>query len=84
MTEVTAAPTHFLVTTIEVKDARCIGITPPERHRTPIVAVLSRVDDRSLVTVTRSRKEDAVAVRASNLIPLLATLGGPAPGAVFF
>ena len=77
------ATTHVLNTTIEAKAARAIGITSV-RRRTPIVAALSSEAERRPATKTRSRKEDAVAVRASNLIPLLAALGGPAPGAVFF
>ena len=77
-TEDAIAPIHELTAATEVKAARAIAIDLVGR-RTPIVAIVTIIEERSPVTAARSREKDTVAVGSSNLIALNAVLGSPLP-----
>ena len=79
MTVAATDAVHVLETNAEAEDVREVVV----RRRTPIVAAVTVVVERRPVTVARSRKEDAVAIRPSYLVAFNAVLRGPFPSAVF-
>ena len=71
---------HATIAEAEVVRAAVVAVV---RRRTPPVAKFTSMVERCPVTVARSRKENAVAIRPSSLVAINAVLRGPFPSAVF-
>ena len=71
---------HELATIEEVEVVRAV-VVEVVRRRTPIVAVVTIIEERRPVTEARSRKEDAVAIRPSHIVAFNTILCCPCPSA---
>ena len=83
MTVAATAVVHVLVTRVKVEAIRVV-VDAVVRRRTPIEAVVTIIAERYPVTVARSRKKDAVAVRTSNIITINVMLFRPFPRAFIY
>ena len=79
MTEVTEVVDHVGRVAIEDEEVRAAVVADLVRRRTPIGTEASSAAERRPVTEARSRKEEAVAIRAFYIIAVNSVIGCPCP-----